>query len=53
MFAWLLFGHPVLAIAFVVQSRKNLLISFIAPLFWATCLHDSKRVSDTCRYHEF
>lgn len=53
MFAWLLFSHPVLAIAFVVQSRENLLISFIAPLFWTTCLHDSKRVSDTCWYHEF
>ncbi len=53
MFAWLLFSHPVLAIAFVVQSRENLLISFIAPLFWTTCLHDLKHVSDTCRYHEF
>ena len=53
IFAWLLFSHAVLAIAFVVQSRENLLISFIAPLFWTTCLHDSKRVSDTCRYHEF
>ena len=53
MFAWLLFSHPVLAIAFVVQSRENLLISFIAPLFWTTCLHDSKLVRITCRYHEF
>ena len=53
MFAWLFFGHPVLAIALIMQSRENLLMSFIAPLFWTICLHDSKLVRITCRYHEF
>lgn len=53
MFGWLFFAHPVLAIALIVQSRENLLMSFITPLFWTICLHDSKRVRITCRYHEF